>query len=302
MNIGALIDQMIILFAIIGLGWICVKVNLLPKNANSVLSALVVNVTNPCSVLASVMSGQRMLTAGQVWLLVAVAAGMHGLLILLGRMIPKLLRVPENQVGLYQYMTAFGNLGFLGFPVIRALYGPEALLLAAIFVLVFQLLSFTYGVSLFGKGHFQWKKLLNPMIVCTIISFTLYMLNLQPPAIVYRAFETVGAVTSPAAMLAIGCALAGVRLIRVFTNWRLYISSLIKLTVAPVMMFLLCRGWMPNEMMLGVTVACTGMPTATNTTLLANLHGGDEGLAASGVFLSTLMSMVTLPLMLWLLF
>lgn len=302
MNIDALVDQMIILFTIIFLGWACVKLGLLPKNANNVLSALVVNVTNPCSVLASVMGGQRVLTTGEVGLLVAVAVGMHLLLLVVGRIVPRLLRVPDAQLGLYRFMFTFGNMGFLGFPVIKALYGQQALLLAAIFVLVFQLFSFTYGVSQFGKGHFRWKKLVNPMIISTVFAFTLYLLNLQPPAIVYRVFDTVGTVTSPAAMLCIGCALAGVKLGSVFTNWRLYVSSLLKLTVMPVVMFGLCSGWMPNEMMLGVAVTCSAMPTATNTTLLANLHGGDEGLAASGVFLSTLMSLVTLPLMLWLLF
>ncbi|MGM9640449.1 MAG: AEC family transporter [Faecousia sp.] len=302
MNLQALIEQLIILFAIIFLGWSAVKIGLLPKNANGTLAALVVNVTNPCMVLSSVMEGQRVLTIGQVWLLLAVAFGMHGFLMLMGLAVRKLLRVPESQQGMYQFMCVFGNLGFLGFPVIKALYGAEALLLASLFVMSFQLLCFTYGVSLFKKGQFRWKTLIRPMLLATVLALVLYLTNARPPEMVHRVVSTIGSITSPAAMLAIGCALAAVPLKKVFTNWRLYFVGLAKLVLAPTAIFLLCRGWMPNEMMLGVTVACSAMPVATNTTLLANLYGGDESLAASGVFLTTLMSMMTMPLMMWLLF
>ena len=84
MNLQTLIEQLIILFAIIFLGWGAVKIGLLPKNANGTLAALVVNITNPCMVLSSVMGGQRVLTIGQVWLLLAAAFGMHGFLMLMG--------------------------------------------------------------------------------------------------------------------------------------------------------------------------------------------------------------------------
>ena len=118
MNINALVQQLIVLFTIILLGFAAMRAGFLPKNTNQVLSGLVLNLSNPCAVLASVLTGQRTLEMGQVFLLTAVAVGLHLFLILLATFFPKLLRVPKDQEALYRFMTVFGNMSFLGFPAL----------------------------------------------------------------------------------------------------------------------------------------------------------------------------------------
>ncbi len=302
MNIEALINQLIILFTIAFLGYGAAKLNFLPRETNKVLSAVVINVSNPCSVLTSVMSGTRVLSNGEVFTLLAVAIALHLLLIGLAPLLSKLLRTPKEQKNIYHFMTVFGNYSYMGFPVITALFGVEALFLAAIFVLVFQVFCYTYGVSLFGQGKFQLRSLCSPMIICTLIAFVIYMFRIPVPELVLNVTKTVSGITSPAAMLALGFALAAVPLKWVFTQFRTIIFALIRLTLIPTVVFLLCSPWMHNELMLGVTVALSAMPVATNTTLMAARYDGNEGQAACGVFLSTLLSVVTMPLMLGILF
>mgnify|MGYP003315510519 CR=1 FL=1 len=302
MNIESLITQLIILFSIAFLGYGAAKLNFLPKETNKVLSAVVINVSNPCSVLTSVMSGTRVITNGEVFTLLGVAIALHLLLIALAPLLTKILHIPEDRKNIFYFMTVFGNYSYMGFPVITALFGVEALFLAAIFVLVFQIFCYTYGVSLFGQGKFQIKSLCSPMIICTLIAFAIYMLKLRVPEMVLNITKTVSGITSPAAMLALGFALAAVPLKWVFTQFRTMIFALLRLTVIPAVVFLLCSPWMKNELMLGVTVALSAMPVATNTTLMAARYNGNESQAACGVFLSTLMSVVIMPLMLGLLF
>lgn len=303
MNLAALQSQMVVLFSIILLGFLAMRAGFLPKNTNQVLSSLVINVSNPCAVLASVLGGEKSLANGEVLLLTAVAAGLHGLLILWAMAVPRLLGAPGEERQLYKFMTVFGNISFLGFPLLSALFGPQALFLAAIFVLVFQILCYTYGASLLSRDNagFQWKRLLTPMIVASTLAYILYLTGVRAPEPVYNILHTAGSLTSPAAMLAIGCALAQQPLRRIFGQWRIYVFSLLRLVAVPVAVWAACFWWMPNELMLGVTVAVAAMPVATNTILMVSQYGGDEGLAASGVFVSTLLSMATLPLIMgWL--
>ncbi len=302
MNIEGLVRQLGVLFIITFLGWLGVKTKLLPKDTNKVLSALVINITNPCTVLSSVMTGERVLTGAEVWIMVGIAVGFHMVMILLGLGLTKIIGVHGGERSLYQYMTVFGNTGFLGFPVIAALLGKEALFPAAIFVLVFQLFCYTYGVSLFQKSAFQIKSVVNPMIISTLAAFAIYMLELPTPGLVADIMEMVGSVTSPAAMLALGCALASVPVKQVIRHRKAVIFSLLRLTIAPVLVWLLCAFWLKNELMLGVAVGIAAMPVAVNTTLMAAKYDGDEGLAASGVFISTVLCMVTMPIILGLLF
>ena len=204
----------------------------------------------------------------------------------------------------YRFMVVFGNVGFLGFPLISALFGPEALFLAAIFVMMFQLFCFTYGVALFegSRAKFRLRSLCTPMLMASVLSLIFYLSGVTAPKMIWEIFDTLGGLTSPAAMLAIGCALAAQPLGKVFTQPKIYGFSVLRLLIIPLAVYGLCFWWMKDPLMLGVTVTVSAMPAAANTCLFANRYGSREALAASGVFVSTLLSLFTLPFVLWLLF
>ena len=305
-DLSSVISQMAILFLIVAVGYVAAKLGVFPANTNRVLSQLVVCVTNPCMVLHSVLGSQRQLTNREVLLLTAIAVASYAVLIALAQVLPRLLRCPKEDMGLYRFMTVFANLGFLGFPVVAALFGENAVFYAAIFNLVFQLLLNTYGVSLLtsgeGKPGFQPKMLLSPLIVASVLAYVCYLTDFRTPALVTDAMGMLGKVTSPVCMLVIGVTLAGVPLSSAFTNWRLYVLSFVRLLVLPVGAWLLLRPFVTNPLMLGITVVMMGMPIAAMSSIMTAKYGGNQQLAASGVFLSTLLSAFTIPFLMWVLF
>lgn len=297
---------MAILFLIVAIGYAAAKLGVFPPNTGRVLSQLVVCVTNPCMVLYSVLGSQRQLTNAQVLLLTAIALASYAVLIALAQVLPRLLRCPAQDVGLYRFMTVFANVSFLGFPVVAALFGENAVFYAAIFNLMFQLLLNTYGVSVLtsreGKPQFQPRQLLSPVILTSVLAYVCYLTDLRAPALVTDTLGMLGKVTSPVCMLFIGVTLAGVPLSSAFTNWRLYVLSLLRLLVLPVGAWLLLRPFVTNPLMLGITVVMMGMPVAAMSSVMTAKYGGNQQLAASGVFLSTLLSAFTIPFLMWMLF
>lgn len=306
MDLSAVITQMGILFLLIAIGFAAAKCGVFPEGTNRVLAQLVIVVTNPCMILNSALSGDRPLQNSEVLLLTGVAVAAFALLVAVGQGLPRLLRVAPDERGVYTFMTTFPNVGFMGFPVVRALYGEGAVFYAAIFNLVFQFLVYTYGVALLtkreGERRFPWKVLFSPVILASVVAYGCYFTGFRAPAVVTQTLGMLGNVTSPVSMLVIGIALSAVPLRAVFGNWRLYALNAARLLLLPVSVYFLLRLWIDNVLILGITVVILGMPFATLTTLLSAKYGKRTELAASGVFLSTLMSMITIPLLMLILF
>lgn len=306
MDLSSVISQMGILLAIITIGYAAGKARVFPEGAERVLAQLVIVVTNPCTILSAALGSERALSNGAVLLLTAIALGGFALSVGLGQALPRLLRVPRGDFGVYAFMATFSNMGFMGFPVVRALYGEGAVFYAAIFNLVFQLVVYTYGAALLapkqGRERVSWKLLLSPIILASVLAYVCYLTGWRAPKPVTDGLGMLGSVTSPVSMLVIGIALSRVPIQSAFTNWRLWVIALVRLLVLPTAVFFALRPLVTNDLMLGITVVILGMPVATLSTLLSAKYGRDQSLAAAGVFLSTLLSFATIPLLMWLLF
>lgn len=299
MDISALTNQMTILFLISILGYAGIRLKWLNQDTNKVMADLVINIANPCTLLCSVLGGARMLTNQEVLMLTAVAAGSYVVAIFLGKLVPRILRTPKIQYGIYEFMTVFSNIGFIGIPVVNAMFGNEAVFLVAIFNLWFNLLCYTYGCTLMATRQedktISIRSFFTPITISSIAAYIFYLLGITAPPMVYDALSTVSGMTSPVAMLALGCALATVRLKDVFLNFRLYLFSILKLLVLPLMIYALTFWWMENQLMLGVTVTMWSLPVGSMVTMLAAKYDSDQGLPAAAVFMTTVLSIFTMP-------
>lgn len=305
MNIAALNEQMIILFAILFIGYGASKLKLFQPGTNRFLSDLVVNVSCPATTLYAVATSTRALSNGDVGNVLLITTITYIGLILLATLLTWIFRIPKNQAGIYRFMLVFANVGFLGYPVLQALSGPDAVFIASMYNLVFQLLCFTYGVAQVSGGKeqkFTWRSFTSPMILSSVLALVLYLLGVSFHPTVVKVLGYLDRITAPTAMLVIGCSLAGCRLKEIFSKWRVYVWSLIKLIVIPVLVWLVLRLFVTDPLILQVMVVLSALPVATNATLLCVKYDGDQATAASGVFLSTLMSIVVLPQLLKILF
>lgn len=306
MNMNALSEQMILLFVLIFIAYIASKVGLLPKNANKVIADLVVNITNPATILYAVGTSSHALSNTTVLGILGLTILVLGSQILLAHGYTKALRLKPDTAGVYRFMLVFSNCGFLGYPVLQALYGGDAVFIASMYVLIFQILSFTYGVRQISPDpafrEFDLKRFCTPMVITSILALILYLTNVRFHPTVLNTLSLLDRITSPASMLVIGCVLAAYPLKTIFGRWHVYVFCVVRLIVIPVLVWAVLRLFITDSLILGVMVVLSAMPAATNTVLLTAKYGGDEPTAASGLFVSTLLSLITLPVLLRILF
>lgn len=305
MDILSLCRRMVMLFFCMACGFCAAKGGVMDTQSNKKLSALVVNVANPMQILASALTGERLLSAGQTLRLAGLIALIYLALIALSFPAVRLLRVRDAERGLYRFMFIFSNTGFLGYPVVESLLGSGAAFYVTIFVLFFQLFCWSYGASLMrsaARFRFQWKVLRQPCVAASLAAFAVYLSGWQPPALLHQTVKYVGDITSPVVMLIVGCSLAQMRFKQIFGSWRIYALSALKLAAVPLLAYAVLRHVLTNEFALCVLTVLLCMPIATNTTILSYQYGADETAASSGVFVSTLLSLLTIPLMMKLLF
>lgn len=304
MNIAALNEQMLVLFAIIFVGFAASRLKLFKPGTNRFLADLVVNITCPATTLYAVATSSRALSNGSVVMVLLITTVTYAALILLATLFTRLFRVPKGQVGIYRFMLVFANVGFLGYPVLQAISGADAVFIASMYNLVFQLFCFTYGVSQVSgvRQKITWRTFCSPMIVASVLALIFYLLNIPFPTPVTRVLGLLDQVTAPTSMLVIGCAIAACPIRELFTRWRVYVWCVLKLILIPVLVWLVLRLFVRDALILLVMVVMSALPVATNATLLCAKYDGDETTAASGVFLTTLLSMGTLPLLLKILF
>ena len=302
MDTAILITQMAELFLMIGLGFVLFRVGLLDVDFNQKMTKVLLYVTVPALILDSVLQQEERLDSVQVATVFAIGFGLYFVFPLLAFVIVKLLRLPLADQGLYMYMLTYGNVGFMGFPVIAALYGSTAVFYTAIINILFNLSCFSVGLVLmhYGKqrtASFDPRTLLSPGIIGCVLSIIIYFADIHFPPVLSESIASVGAITTPLAMILIGATLARMPFRTVFQDWHLYPFTLVKQFAVPLLLWFPLRWLISDTFVLHITFILLLMPVANNSILFATNYGGDETLAAKAVFLTTLVSIVSIPLL-----
>jgi predicted permease len=211
--------------------------------------------------------------------------------------LPHLLCMASEHCGVHRYMVLFSNLGFMGYPICAALYGPESAFYVTIVNIPFGLLVFSLGVYLIQKDReaVSFRKMLNPGLIAALIGLCFFLTGVTIPYPISTSLDMLGSITSPLAMLAIGAIIASMPVSSMFNYMRMYMISAIRLVVIPCIAFFILRLFVSDPLLLGVPVLLSAMPVAANTVFMAQEYGGDIEAASRGVFLSTILCLITLP-------
>ena len=302
MDIKTLITSMVELFIIIFVGYFIYKAKIVDDNFTKKFTKLVLDVTLPAMILASVLTLEERQELYDVITAIAVAAALFFVVLPgIGFFLAKLIRAKKEQIGLYTFMNAYSNVGFMGFPVIEGLCGSVGLFYAAIFNLIVNLSTYTLGIWMMNKGRedaekFNVKRLLSPGVLLSALSIVIYFLDIKFPTVITETIESIGSITSPAAMLLIGCSLAKMDIKSVFTEVRIYPWTIIKQLIIPLLLWFPLTMIIKNELVLNVTYVLIAMPVANSAVLFATNYGGDSELAAKATFITTLISLITVPI------
>lgn len=295
-----LLQQMIVLFILMSVGYFCYRKAIITDEVSKKLSAIVVNVANPALVLTGCMEESK-IQGRELLMIAGIVAAVYTVLLILAFLIPRLLRVKRESRGTYQAMTVFSNIGFMGFPVIAALYGNQALLYAAVFTIPYNALIYTYGVAAMKKGDverdsFSLKKIFNIGVIACIVTIAVYLLRLPVPGFVKTTVTNLSNLTAPLSMMVIGASLATIDMKKLFTDVKLLLFSAIKLLLIPVAGVMLIRQFVADDMICGVCMVMLATPVGSMTAMLAQQYDGDYEMASKGVALTTILSVLTMPI------
>lgn len=300
----ALLGKMAVLFIYMMLGYFCYKKGYLDAKASKTISFVVLNLASPALVISGTVNRSGDIEGGLLPTVLATI-GLYIGLIIVSIFIPYLIGAPAKNRGIYRLMTIFSNIGFMGFPVVQAMFGDDALLHVAIFQIPYNLLIYSYGIYELTKGQpdengektsFQWKKLINVGMIASIVTIILYAARVETPAFFNETCAGLGALTAPLSMIVIGTALAKIPLKSLFTDVRLIFFTALKLVVIPILGMGIARLFLKDQMLLGVVMVMIATPVGSMTAMLAEQYGGDTELTSRGVALSTLLSVLTIPL------
>ena len=288
--------QVLTLFLLMLCGFIARKSRMMGGEGFSALNKLVLFFAQPALILSSMQqSSSPELIHDLAWVFVLACAAMavSGFVALLF-----FRREAAPRRSVLTSMAMVSNCGFMGFPVITAALGEEALIYAVIYVAAFQLICWTLGAYVFGgRSAMRPGELFrNPSLLAVLGGLVLFLTGWRLPGFVNDGLSMMGSVTTPVAMFVIGSNLVGLTPAHLSDRPMLTACAL-RLVAAPLMVLLLrltsLSGLVVNSLFL-----CTAMPCAALTAMMAELYQADSVLASRGVAVSTALSMVTVPLLL----
>ena len=306
------INQLIILFLLMVLGFGATKIGFIDKVGSDKISSLISRVTMPAMYLATFMGQQfSKESLAQSGVLLAISVVFYVFSLGFSFLFVFATKTDKKEGGVYQFLLVFSNAAYMGFPVLKAVLGEEAIFYGAFFNIPFNILAYSLGIWLLnrgrGKGSVRPKDMfLNPGTLAVLGGVLFFVLSpLWNTTAVYRVFasgpiyqtlDMVGDMTVPLSMLVIGCVLATVKPGAVFKNWRIMLACVARLLVSPGAVYLCLLPFDLDPIVRGIPVLIAGMPSAVFSVILSKEYGGDEKTASVGVFLSTLASSLTIPL------
>ena len=293
-----LLQQMGILFVYMMIGYVACKKEYFDQEFGKKLSWLVVNVANPMLAISAVVNNEEQIAKKDFYVTVLLAICFYAFFLILAQILPRLIGVQKSDIGVYKMMTTFNNIGFMGFPVIAAAYGNGALIYAVPFSIMFNILCYTWGIqTLCGGGEKgNWKRIINIGTISGIISIVLFFMQIPVPKMICSLSAGLSNLTGPLSMLVIGISIAAMELKDLFTDVKLLKFALIKLLAVPVAAMLLVCQVIDNRLICEVFLVMMETPAASMCAMLSQQYGGDYELAAKGVALTTILSVVTMPI------
>lgn len=291
-----LCEMLVILFAIAA-GYLSHRLGILGGEVDKRISRLILNITMPAMIVAAVAAGDSLPALSEVLAILKVGLVFYLLEALFMLVVPQIFKGTPGERGVWRYAMMFPNVGFIGYPVAVALFGPEALFFAVVLALPFNLMSFTLGpLLLVGAKRFKVRQMFSPCVVASLLALALALSGLRPPALLGEMLDFVGGVTVPLSLLLVGSLLAGLSVGEVFASPKLWLLSVLRLLVMPVLLWLALSRTDFSSMASGVAISQMAMPVAVNGSMLCMEYGGDAESMARITFLSTLASIVTIPL------
>lgn len=295
-------EQLIILFAIMLIGYIFQKKNILKKEALRFLTYFVLYVSFPAITVLDMMLPMNKERMTNTIYLFLVSIVLYAVYMLTGRLTGHFLGRNKAEERMYEFATIFSNSGYMGLPIISALYGAEAVYYLMIYGIVYNFLFYSYGMRELDQGKQKSGKtiaraFLNIGFVATLIGLLLCVTGIQLPKVMTVFLEDLGNTTTPLSMIIVGAMVAELNLKDIFTEKKVYAFSFIRLVLLPLLTWGLIEltPLRANEWVVTIAVIVAAMPAASSTAMIAQKFGKGEKTATQIVIMTTILCCVTVP-------
>ena len=300
MDLYNLIAKMVTFVALMLVGYIGAHRGIFDRGFAKGLSTLTVNLLLSCTVLNSVLSDPPELTGVQLWQTLLILTLMFVLALLIGFIAVRAAGLNDENGAVTELLCGVMNSIFIGLPLLESLYGTTAVLYCALSCIPFNLLLYTYGVWRLKKGmgtsSMRLKDALSVPLFATLAALVIFIFEPPVPRMICELIGSVSAATMPMSMIVIGATLGGIPLIDAFKDKRVYYISFIRLIVCPAVTWLLFRLMTNDVILLSTCVLLSACPSAVVISVLALQYDYDASYSSRGVLVTTVLSMITLPL------
>ncbi len=293
------LEVMVVLFIIVVLGYVLCKLGYMGDKFDQKLSAIVIDITCPALILSSVM-GDVLPDRTLILPLLGVGFLTYFILLVFGFFVPRLITKNRDDQGMIGFALMFANVGFIGYPIVSSIFGPKAIFYAALLNMPNTFFIFTAGVMLV-KGEYSIRQLnpkvlFSPAMIAAFAAALIVALNLHTPDLIARPITMVGNITVPAALMVIGSSMARLPLKQIIGSWKVYVSSAVRLVVVPVSLYFLFRVCGVSDAINDINTVVIAMPVASFGTMFCMKYGRNPALMTEITFITTVASILTIPL------
>ena len=299
---------MLTLFALVVVGYVAGKLGYLGGDFDRQLSRLVINITCPALILSSAMTGEL---PDRRFILPLLLISLITYLILTGAafLLPRYLTKKKDDEGAIGFALMFGNVGFMGYPVVASIFGHETVFYAAVLNVVNTFAVFTVGTILItGRSdveqkRFEKKVLYSTPMLAAYLTMAIVALEINNiPEAVSQPLTMLGNITVPAALLIIGSSMSNLSLRTMLGNTTVYATTLFRLAILPIGIHFLMGALGFSPFVVNINTLVIAMPVATYGTILCLKYQKDTTMITEVTFITTLLSMISIPLLVMLLF
>lgn len=289
-------QQVLILFLLIGVGFVLGKLHLMDDHFSRSLSNLVLTLVVPCITITSFQRPLERAGLQQFGIAMAITVAVHIVNILLAY---SFLRKKDNFQPLLRFGVIFSNCAFMAYPLQTAILGSSGVFLGSAYVVIYNILSWTYGVALLTGDRKQLsvkKAFLNPGTIGVVIGLALYLLRVSIPSLLLTPMQYISNLNTPLPMLIVGYQLSQVDLRRALRSGRCWLSMALRLVASPLLTLVICLLLgSPSSVTLAIVIASSA-PAGAALSMFAARFEKDTELASSIVSTHTLFSALTMPL------
>ena len=297
-----MIVVMLTLFALVVVGFVAGKLGYLGGDFDRQLSRLVINITCPALILSSAMTGE-LPDRRYILPLLLISVLTYLLLSVAGFLLPRYLVRDRAVQGAVGFALIFGNVGFMGYPVVASIFGHEAVFYAAVLNVVNTFAVFTIGTILItgtssDQKRFEKKVLYSTPMLAAYLTMGIVALRIDNiPAAISQPLTMLGNITVPAALLIVGSSMSQLSARSMLGNLTIYTTTVFRLLLIPIGFYFLCSALGFDPYVVNINTVVIAMPVATYGTILCLKYNRDTTLITEVTLITTLLSMLTIPLL-----